>query len=150
MARLLFCIALVVPLTAATADAGGTDKSAKDLGTLAIVGSAPPTLHPVHKISVFPPILVSLFHEGKIVKTAEVFGADGSVVWKGLRPGVYEIHWEAVGHERVVKTAVVEASGHHGFRADLRPGSGTVILGAGPYLQGIEDRLKKIEETKAK
>jgi hypothetical protein len=93
---------------------------------------------------------VTLYQDGKAIATKELrFG--GRTQFDRLSLGTYEVRFEALGHTTIAKRVLLrEGDRSHVVRAKLPKGTGSVVLGAGPSLQELEARIKKLEAAVAK
>jgi hypothetical protein len=94
---------------------------------------------------------ITLYRDGKAIATKDVpFGSNGATFDK-LSSGPYEVRFEALGHKTVVKRVVLRATDKSlPLWASLPKGKGTVVLGAGPSIQELAARIKKLEDDVAK
>jgi len=131
---------VVFALTAGVAFAqGGAEAVCPELTVLADVTGMKTTPKSVQ---------VSLWQDGKMVKSWDCIPYDSAdsmqKKWTNLTTGKYEIHFEAVGATRVVKTVILDGDKHK-YVGEMKAGEGTVSLG-GPDLKQLEARLKKLED----
>ncbi len=94
---------------------------------------------------------VTLFHEGKAIGTKDVPIIGGKTEFKKLSPGTYEVRFECPGWKTLVKRVILSETDK---TAELMPkmvkGDGTLVVGPGPSLQELVDRIKKLEAAIAK
>jgi hypothetical protein len=93
---------------------------------------------------------ITLYGEGKAIATKDVrFG--GRTTFDRLPLRAYEVRCEAPEHATVVKRVLLrEGDRSQVLMTRLPKGKGSVALGAGPSLQDLEARIKKLEEAVAK
>lgn len=103
------------------------------------------------------PVLVSLVAEGEVVrqKEVEIEKFAGTVfVWDKVPAGVYDVKFEGVGIETVVKKGfIVNADTCVHVVADLKAGTGTRVIEYNETereLKAVKARLEKIEAELAK
>jgi hypothetical protein len=92
-------------------------------------------------------VLVTLFSKGKALRSSEL--KDGRwAPWRGLAAGAYELHVEAEGYAKCVKHLILSDEEKE-YRVHAVVGKRPLILGAGPSLEELFARLKKLEEKNA-
>ena len=95
-------------------------------------------------------VAITLFQHGEVVASKDQrIGLD--VRFERLPVGAYEVRCESPGHKTVVKRAlltVVEPSAE--VIVEMVEGEGTTVIGAGPSLQELDARLRKLEADMAK
>jgi hypothetical protein len=97
------------------------------------------------------PVLVTLYCQGKPVRSKELTKAEkepAKVRWAGLPVGTYEIHFEAEGYKPFVKRFVL-AKDDKDFEVLVRLSKDGAIVGGGPSLDALGDRVRKLEQANA-
>jgi hypothetical protein len=94
---------------------------------------------------------ITVFQEGKAIATKDVAINGGGAEFKKLSMGTYEVRFECPGWKTLVRQALVTETDK---TAELTPkmvkGEGTLMIGTGPSLQELDDRIKKLEAAVAK
>jgi hypothetical protein len=136
----LSAVALAAGFTPGTGAAGPDDKSPKTT-----------RLTVVHDNNHLPsPILVSLCQDGKIIRSRELkYFFDDTVTWEKLRPGPYEVHFEANGYEKCVKRIQLTEDDAAAFKVYAQIDKKAVIVGGGVSVQEVLDRLTQLKKENA-
>jgi hypothetical protein len=105
----------------------------------------------VHEDRSLPPIVtVELYQDGKLLRSRELnFSSttEDKVVWRKLKPGRYEVHFEGRGYKTLVKRfTLVEGDTGYKIRVELDKDQ-AVVIGSGVSLAEMQ---KELEATKKK
>jgi hypothetical protein len=127
------------------------------LGSAAAPGGAPKERQETADLVVInryvrpSPILVTLFFQGKAVRSREVHKGDkepAKVRWSNLPVGPYEIHFEAEGFKPFIKRFVLSREDKD-FEVQIKVSKEATVLGGGLSLDGLCERVKKLEQANA-
>ncbi|HLJ57231.1 MAG TPA: hypothetical protein VKT77_19500 [Chthonomonadaceae bacterium] len=90
-------------------------------------------------------VFATLFKDGREVRSIDL-GAQLNIVWSGLQPGQYEVHFQARGYGTLIKQIVISSDVRNFVNVSTMTAHDEVWNG-GPTLADLERRIAALEKA---